>query len=60
MSTKRQRKNGTWEYRFVNKKLLRKTIYLTFKSEAQGDTFAHRMDRMLSNGILPAELAQKL
>lgn len=58
MSTKRQRKCGTWEYRFVKKKLFRKPIYMTFESENQGDRFARRIDDMLRNGVLPNEFKQ--
>lgn len=60
MATKRQRKSGTWEYRFVKKKILPKTIYMTFKTETQGDTFADYAERLLRNGIIPNEFKQIL
>lgn len=60
MATKRKRKCGNWEYRFVRKKILPKVIYMTFKTEAQGDTFADYAERLLRNGIIPNEFKQML
>lgn len=58
MATKRQRASGSWEYKFQNKSLLPKPVYMTFLSQNQGDRFARYIDGMLQAGIVPNELKQ--
>jgi len=52
---KRQRANGTWEYVFKRVGVLEKPIYMTFPSEEEGDAYADRLEKLLDNGIVPAE-----
>ncbi|HEX7909153.1 MAG TPA: site-specific integrase [Paraburkholderia sp.] len=56
MAGKKQFPNGTWQYVFKKSGLLEKPIYLTFKTEVEGDEYARRLDALLDNGIVPTEL----
>lgn len=55
MATKRVRKSGGWEYIVKRSKLLPKPIYLTFDSEAEGDEYVQRLEKLLDAGIVPPE-----
>lgn len=55
MASKRQRKCGTWEYLVKNKKLLPKPLYLTFDTEAEGDIYVERLEKLLKAGHVPEE-----
>lgn len=57
MAGKRQRENGSWEYRFTRKGVLPKPYYTTFDTEAEGDAYAARVEPLLQHGILPPEMA---
>lgn len=54
MASKRERPNG-WEYVVKRAGLLDKPIYLTFASEAEGDAYVDRLEKLLDRGIVPAE-----
>ena len=45
MAGKRQRSNGTWEFKFQRKSLLSRPVYFTFDTEAEGDAYAARVGR---------------
>ena len=57
MAGKRQRENGTWEYKFQRKGLLERPVYFTFDDTEEGDLFAERIDELLDRGVVPAELS---
>ena len=59
MATKRQRSNGSWEFRIRKAGVLPRPIYLTFDTEAEGDTYVRRVEQLLDRGIVPEELAPK-
>jgi len=54
MAGKRKRASG-WEYVFKRAGLLEKPLYLTFPTEAEGDAFAERLEKLLDRGIVPTE-----
>lgn len=56
MATKRERKNGTWEFSFQNKQLLPKRVYLTFDSEKEGDDYAMNLEALLREGKVPPDI----
>lgn len=53
MAGKRQRANGTWEYRFQRKGLLPQPLYFTFDTEVEGATHTARVEPLLERGIVP-------
>lgn len=55
MATKRQRSAGSWEYVVRRKGLLPKPLYFTFSSEAEGDAYVARLERLLDAGVVPQE-----
>lgn len=55
MAGKRQRENGTWEFKFQRKGLLPTPIYFTFDTEHEGDAYAERVEGLLERGIVPVE-----
>jgi integrase len=55
MAGKRQRQNGTWEYKFQRLGLFEKPVYFTFDTEAEGDSFVERVEPLLARGIIPVE-----
>ena len=55
MAGKRQRENGTWEFKFQRKGLLPNPIYFTFDTEHEGDAYAERVEGLLERGIVPVE-----
>lgn len=59
MATKRQRGTGSWEYVVKRKGLLPKPIYLTFTDEAAGDQYVVHLEKLLDQGIVPAEFKDK-
>ena len=59
MATKRQRSNGSWEFRIRKAGVLPRPLYLTFDSEAEGDAYVRRVEQLLERGIVPEELAPK-
>lgn len=54
MPSKRPR-GDHWEYVFKRKGVLDKPLYLTFESEAEGDAYAERVEKLLDKGIVPVE-----
>lgn len=54
MAMKRQR-GDAWEYTFKRAGVLDKPLYLTFKSEEEGDLYASRLEALLERGIVPTE-----
>lgn len=54
MAMKRQRA-GAWEYTFKRAGVLDKPLYLTFKSEEEGDQYAVRLEALLDRGVVPTE-----
>lgn len=59
MGTKRLRSSGTWEYIVRRKGLLPKPLYLSFKTEAEGDEYVRRLEQLLDRGVVPREFAQE-
>ena len=56
MAGKRQRKNGTWEFIFKRKGLLPEPVYFTFDTEAEGDRYAQKAEKLLAEGVVPLEM----
>lgn len=54
MATKRER-NGVWEYRVRKAGVLERPIYLSFPTEAEGDAYVGRLEKLLERGIVPDE-----
>ena len=54
MATKRFR-NNAWAYVIRRKNLLPKPVYLTFSEEAEGDAYVARLEKLLDQGVVPAE-----
>lgn len=50
MAGKRQRSNGTWEFKFTRKGVLLSPVYFTFDTEAEGDAYAARVEPLLERG----------
>ena len=57
MATKRLRGN-TWHYVIKRTGLLPTPIYLTFDTEAEGDTYVARLEALLDKEIVPPELRE--
>lgn len=55
MASKRQRPNGTWEFKIKNK-LLDKDLYFTFDDEGEGDAYCAGIEAWLKRGELPPSL----
>src|SRR5687768_2344127 len=58
MATKRLRPSGSWEYVVKRRTLLPAPLYLSFETEAEGDTYVKRLEALLDKGIVPAEFSQ--
>ena len=58
LATKRPRGN-VWEFVVRRKKLLDKPLYLTFEDEAEGDAYCEQLERLLDQGIVPAEVKDR-
>lgn len=58
MAGKRVRQNGTWEYVFKRKGVLDAPVYFTFDTEEEGDCYAAKAEKLLSQGIVPPEMQQ--
>jgi integrase len=56
MAGKRQRSNGTWEFKFTRKGVLLSPVYFTFDTEAEGDAYAARVEPLLERGVVPTEM----
>lgn len=54
MATIRQRESGSWEMR-ITRKILPKSIYLTFDTEEEARREASKIERLLAQGIVPVE-----
>ena len=48
-------KAGAWEFTFKRAGVLDKPLYLRFKSEAEGDEYARKLEALLDRGIVPTE-----
>ena len=55
MATKRWR-GSRWEYCIRRKSLLTKPYWFSFESEAEGDAWCARIERLLDSGVVPEEL----
>lgn len=55
MATKRER-NGVWQYTVRRKGLLPKPLYFSFDDEREGDEYVAKLEALLDNGQVPAEL----
>ncbi|HVI60077.1 MAG TPA: site-specific integrase [Luteimonas sp.] len=55
MATKRQRKDGSWEFVVKRSRMLPKPISMTFRVEAEGDAYVRRLEQLLDRGIVPDE-----
>ena len=58
MATIRQRKTGSWEMR-ISRKSLAKPICLTFDTEGEARREASRIEKLLDQGIIPAEYLEE-
>lgn len=56
MAGKRERQNGSWEYIFKRKGVLKAPVYMTFDTEEEGDRYAARVEPMLEQGVVPQEM----
>ena len=56
MASKRERQNGTWEYVFKRKDVLKRPVYMTFENETEGDRYAERAEKLLDAGVVPQEM----
>ena len=54
MASKRKR-GAVWEYTIKRAGVLERPLYLTFSSEAEGDTYCRNLEAMLDRGIVPAQ-----
>ena len=54
MAGKRQR-GDHWEYVFKKAGVLDRPLYMTFKTEQEGDAYAKKLEALLDRGIVPAE-----
>jgi integrase len=54
MATKRER-NGRWHY-VIKRSSLPRPVYLSFDTEAEGDAYVARVEKLLDHGIIPEEL----
>lgn len=54
MATKRKR-GAKWEYCVKRKGLLPRPLYLSFDTEAEGDDYTARLERLLDTGHVPPE-----
>jgi len=54
MASKRKR-GEVWEYTFKRAGVLDKPLYLTFRSESEGDDYAKKLESLLDRGIVPTE-----
>jgi integrase len=52
----KRRHGNRWEYIFKRKHLLPKAVTYRFDDEAEGDTFARRLEQLLDAGVVPPEL----
>ena len=52
MASKRQR-GEVWEYTVKRTGVLPKPLYLTFRSEAEGDAYCRNLEALLDKGIIP-------
>lgn len=57
MATKRQR-GERWEYCVKRRALLPRPIYLSFDTEAEGDAYVDRLEKLLDSGYIPPEFLQ--
>lgn len=55
MAGKRQTRSGRWEYVVKRAGLLPKPLYLSFDTEAEGDTYCARLEALLDRGVVPLE-----
>ncbi len=54
MASKRKR-GEVWEFVFKRAGILDKPLYMTFATEAEGDTYAAKLEALLDRGIIPTE-----
>lgn len=59
MATKRQR-GSSWEYIVKKKGVLHKPISMTFSTEKEGDEYIARLEALLSRGVVPQELLDRV
>lgn len=59
MASKRQRKNGSWEFTVKRSGVLPKPLHLTFDNEAEGDAYCVRLEKLLDAGVVPEEFRTK-
>lgn len=55
MASKRK-KGQRWEFVIKRVGLLEKPVYLTFDTEAEGDTFCRNVEKLLDKGIIPHDI----
>lgn len=56
MAGKRQRSNGTWEFKFQKRGVLPAPVYLTFDTLEEGEAYEARVEPLLARGIVPVEM----
>jgi len=56
MAGKRQRANGSWEFKFQKKGVLPAPVYFTFDTLEEGEAYEARVEEMLDRGVVPVEM----
>lgn len=59
MATKRQKKNGNWEYIIKRSRQIGEQYSFTKTSEAEGDAHAAKLEAMLDAGMIPDEIKNR-
>lgn len=58
MAGKRQRGNGSWEFRFQKKGVLPTSVYFTFDTLEEGLAYEAVAEDLLSRGVVPPEMGE--
>ena len=58
MAAKRQRRNGTWEFKFQRKGVLPNPVYFTFDTLEEGEAYEKIAEEVLSRGVVPSEMGE--
>lgn len=60
MAGKRQRENGTWEFKFQKKGVLPTPVYFTFETVEDGEAYEKVAEEQLARGVVPPEMQDGL
>lgn len=58
MATKRERKNGSWEFCFQKKGLLPGRVWFSFDTLEEGEAYEARAEALLEKGVIPPEMME--